>query len=28
LVKQVFEITGMTKVFPIYESAESALIGG
>lgn len=28
LVKQVFEITGMTKVFPVYESAESALIGG
>jgi len=28
LVKQVFEITGMTRVFSIYESAESALIGG
>jgi anti-anti-sigma factor len=28
LVKQVFEITGMYRVFPIYESAESALVGG
>jgi anti-sigma B factor antagonist len=28
LVKQVFEITGLTKVFPIYESTEAALLGG
>jgi hypothetical protein len=28
LVKQVFEITGMSKVFSVYESAESALSGG
>ncbi len=28
LVKQVFEITGLTKVFPVYESVESALMGG
>jgi anti-anti-sigma factor len=28
LVKQVFEITGLAKVFPIYESTEAALLGG
>jgi len=28
LVKQVFEITRLTNVFPVYESAESALMGG
>ena len=28
LVKQVFEITGLISTFPIYESVESALIGG
>ena len=28
LVKQVFEITGLINCFPVYESLESALIGG
>jgi anti-sigma B factor antagonist len=28
LVKQVFEITGLLQVFPVYESLEAALIGG
>jgi anti-sigma B factor antagonist len=28
LVKQVFEITGLTKAIRVYESAESALMGG
>ena len=28
LVKQVFEITGLKKVIQIYDSSESALIGG
>jgi anti-anti-sigma factor len=28
LVKQVFEITGLIRIFPVYESIESALIGG
>jgi anti-sigma B factor antagonist len=28
LVKQVFEITGLSGSFPIYESVEAALIGG
>jgi anti-anti-sigma factor len=28
LVKQVFEITGMLRVFPVYESVDSALAGG
>ena len=28
LVKQVFEITGLLRLFPIYESAESAVAGG
>jgi anti-sigma B factor antagonist len=28
LVKQVFEITGLLRVFPVYESVEAALIGG
>jgi anti-anti-sigma factor len=27
-VKQVFEITGLSQVFSIYESVESALLGG
>jgi anti-anti-sigma factor len=27
LVKQVFEITGLTKTLPIYESAEAAVAG-
>ena len=26
LVKQVFEITGLSQIFPIYESVEAALI--
>jgi anti-anti-sigma factor len=26
LVKQVFEITGLSQVFPVYESVEAALI--
>jgi len=28
LVKQVFEITGLVRSFPVYESVEAALIGG
>jgi anti-anti-sigma factor len=28
LVRQVFEITGLTKIFTIYDSTESALMGG
>jgi anti-anti-sigma factor len=28
LVNQVFEITGLKRTFPVYESVESALIGG
>jgi anti-anti-sigma factor len=28
LVKQVFEITGLIRSFPVYESVEAALIGG
>jgi anti-anti-sigma factor len=28
LVKQVFEITGLSQAFPVYESVEAALIGG
>jgi len=28
LVKQVFEITGLIRSLPVYESLESALIGG
>jgi anti-anti-sigma factor len=28
LVKQVFEITGLTKAIQVYESTESALLGG
>jgi len=28
LVKQVFQITGLIQSFPVYESVESALIGG
>ncbi len=28
LVKQVFEITGLLGLFPVYESVEAALIGG
>lgn len=28
LVDQVFEITGLKRTFPVYESLESALIGG
>jgi anti-anti-sigma factor len=28
LVKQVFEITGLSRTFPVYESVEAALIGG
>jgi anti-anti-sigma factor len=28
LVKQVFTITGLINCFPVYESLESALIGG
>ena len=28
LVKQVFEITGLNRVFKSYESVESAIIGG
>ncbi len=28
LVKQVFQITGLVQIFPVYESVESALIGG
>ena len=28
LVKQVFEITGLIRSFPVYESLESALSGG
>ena len=28
LVKQVFEITGLLGIFPVYESVEAALIGG
>jgi anti-anti-sigma factor len=28
LVKQVFEITGLSRAFPIYESVEAALIVG
>jgi anti-anti-sigma factor len=28
LVKQVFEITGLSASFPVYESVEAALIGG
>jgi anti-sigma B factor antagonist len=28
LVKQVFEITGLLRSFPVYESVEAALIGG
>jgi anti-anti-sigma factor len=28
LVKQVFEITGLLALFPVYESVEAALIGG
>jgi anti-anti-sigma factor len=28
LVKQVFEITGLSRSFPVYESLESAVIGG
>jgi anti-anti-sigma factor len=28
LVKQVFEITGPSQSFPVYESVESAVLGG
>jgi anti-anti-sigma factor len=28
LVKQVFEITGLSRTFPVYESLEAALLGG
>jgi anti-sigma B factor antagonist len=28
LVKQVFEITGLIRTFPVYESVDSAVIGG
>ncbi len=28
LVKQVFQITGLIQIFPVYETVESALIGG
>jgi anti-anti-sigma factor len=28
LVKQVFEITGLLVLFPVYESVEAAIIGG
>jgi anti-anti-sigma factor len=28
LVKQVFEITGLIRSFPVYESVEAAVIGG
>ena len=28
LVKQVFQITGLIDLFPVYESLEAALIGG
>jgi len=28
LVKQVFEITGLDRSFPVYESLDSAVIGG
>jgi anti-anti-sigma factor len=28
LVKQVFQITGLIQIFPVYESVESALTGG
>lgn len=28
LVKQVFEITGLIRSFPVYESLDAALIGG
>lgn len=28
LVKQVFEITGLIRSFPVYESVESAVLGG
>jgi anti-anti-sigma factor len=28
LVKQVFEITGLSQSFPVYESVEAAVIGG
>jgi anti-anti-sigma factor len=28
LVKQVFEITGLLEMFPVYESVEAALISG
>lgn len=28
LVKQVFEITGLIRSFPVFESLDSALIGG
>jgi anti-anti-sigma factor len=28
LVKQVFEITGLSRTFSVYESVEAALIGG
>jgi anti-anti-sigma factor len=27
LVKQVFDVTGLTMAFPVYESAEAALVG-
>lgn len=28
LVKQVFEITGLIRTFPVYETVDSAVIGG
>jgi anti-anti-sigma factor len=28
LVKQVFEITGLSQAFPVYDSVEAALLGG
>jgi len=28
LVKQVFEITGLLQILPVYESVESAVLGG
>jgi anti-anti-sigma factor len=28
LVKQVFDITGLVRSFPVYESVEAALLGG
>jgi len=28
LVKQVFEITGLARAFPVYDSVEAALLGG